>query len=140
MIKTDAAGQLAIIHIPPRQSLDGQCATRRMAYALDRSYRLVAAMRDWEAIDRMLRTGQASVVVVACEEHRTGGLAEEAGMATVADLGRYRDKMATQSIRPATHESTDRLRRILDGDESAPRDVAPETVAALRLIWWRLSR
>ncbi len=112
----------AVIFVPPTLSLDGIYIRDCISYALARGYQLAAIVRDWQQIDRMLRTGRAGVVVVAREEHRA---AED-------------DPTATVRIQVPDPMPDERVRRILDGDEDVPRDVAPETVAALRLIWWRL--
>jgi hypothetical protein len=112
----------AVIYVPPTISLDGLYTQERISYALGRGYQLAAVERDWRKIERMLREGLASVVVVAREQHR---VCEERAETTrvIASDGPFTE---------------DRIRRILNAEEPVPAGVAPETVAALRLIWWQL--
>jgi hypothetical protein len=113
----------AVIFVPPTVSLDGLYTQDCISYALGRHYQLAAIERDWRKIERMLREGLASVVVVAREQHHT-----------------YTESTAdqTQVIQGQSQFTEDRVRRILNAEEPVPAGVAPETVAALRLIWWRL--
>jgi hypothetical protein len=114
----------AVIFVPPTLSLDGLYTRECISYVLGRGYQLAAIIRDWGQIDRMLQAGRAGVVVVAREEHRAGAPDS--------------DPSVTASLELPNAMPEDRVRRILDGDEPVPCGVAPETVAALRMIWWRL--
>jgi hypothetical protein len=112
----------AVIFVPSTLSLDGAYAQECITYALDRGYQLAAIERDWRRIDRMLQEGRAGVVVVGRERHTACPASEE----------------VTQKVRANGPFTDDRVRRILNAQEPVPDGVAPETVAALRLLWWRL--
>jgi hypothetical protein len=119
----------AVIFVPPTLSLDGIYAQNCISYALGRGYQLAAVIRDWRQIDQMLQDGRAGVVVVGRGEHWVG-----------EDLGRSEPAGTTQLLpRPEPSRfNDDGIRRVLNGVDPVPAGVAPETVAALRLIWWHL--
>jgi hypothetical protein len=119
----------AVIFVPPTLSLDGIYAQECILYVLNRGYQLAAVIRDWRQIDRMLQDGRAGVVVVGRGKHGSG---EELERSMPADI--------TQSLPRQDLGQFDegRIWRILDGVDPVPVGVAPETVAALRLIWWNL--
>lgn len=137
MTQADApARPRAVIYIPATLSLDGHYAATCVTYATSRGYQLIAIIRDWLHIDRLLRSGRAGVVIVAREEHWTGTGTVE--VAPVLDLDRHRALADTRSMERPGSGGDDNVRRVLEGCDPVPVGVAPETVAALRLIWWRL--